>query len=99
MENLLQKIKNDKKYSERTQISLSPTLKRIIETKKKLKGESLAEYIRNAIKLRIIIDIKDNNARKNAAESFVGSGNPKKHPEWKNDRDILNWQRKLRAEK
>lgn len=99
MENLLQKIEKDKNYSERTQISLSPTLRRIIETKKKLKGESLAEYIRNAIKLRLLIDMKNNHAHKNAVRLFVGSGDPKKHPEWKTDRDILNWQKKLRAEK
>lgn len=99
MSETLQTILKDRNYSQRTQISLSPTLRRVIDVKCRLSGGSLAEYIRGALILRLINEEKDRKTLKRALKIFFGSLGPKNHPEWKTQQDVLSWQRKLRAER
>lgn len=99
MKNLVQILNQDQAYSERTQISLSPLLRQMVESKRQIKGESLSEYIRKAVVLRILAEEKDKKDRKEAAKIFVGSIKPQTHPEWRAKKDVIFWQRKLRAEK
>lgn len=86
-------------YSERTQISLSPSLRRIIDANRLLTDESLSEYIRNAINLRISKEEQSERCRRQAAQVFVGSVKKSQHPEWQTKKRVLVWQRKLRKEK
>jgi hypothetical protein len=86
-------------YSERTQISLSPSLRRIIDTKRILTKESLSEYIRNALTMRLSVEEKGVKRRRQAARVFVGSINRDKHPEWRTENNVLIWQKRIRREK
>ena len=93
-------IPQDQKYSQRTQISLSPTLRQQIEKLKK-PNQSLSEFIRQAVELKINqqeqaqTDLQD---RIKAAKSFIGSVKIEDHPEWSTDEKIMNYQRELRRE-
>lgn len=95
---LAQKLLADKSYSERTQISLSPTLRRVIDARRRLYGESLAEYLRKSAILRILAEEEEKEARLQAIRSFVGAGSKKDHPEWSTSKKIDEWQRKIRRE-
>ncbi|MFH1713065.1 MAG: hypothetical protein ABH896_02660 [Candidatus Jacksonbacteria bacterium] len=86
-------------YSERTQISLSPSLRSIIDAQRILTKESLSEYIRQAVNLRLAQEEKRNTQRRQAAQIFIGSVKKSQHSEWRTKKDILAWQRKLRKEK
>ena len=85
---------------QRTQISLSLTLRRQINQVKKPQ-ESLAEFIRQAIELKIQQQQQERSSRQTrlqAAKQFIGCSENIDHPYWKTDVDINNWQRQLRVE-
>lgn len=94
----LQEILDDTNYSLRTQISLSPTLRGHIEAKRKIYGESLAEYIRKAAILRILAEEKERDERRKLAQTLTGSISKNKYKEWSTITKIIKWQRKLRAD-
>jgi len=95
---LAQRLLSDKQYSERTQISLSPTLRRVIDIRCQLYGESLAGYLRKAAIMRILAEEEKKEARLLAMRNFVGGGDKKAHPEWSTPQKIDGWQRKIRRE-
>lgn len=95
---LIHEIQNDTRYSERTQISLSPTLRRIIEKERASTGESLSEYIRNAIMIRVKKEESTDEARMRAIKAFVGAGKGKSHPHWSSKKKIMKWQREMRED-
>src|SRR3989338_9671324 len=95
---LIHEIQNDTRYSERTQISLSPTLRRIIEKERNLTGESLSEYIRNAITIRVKKEDSTDRARMRAIKAFVGAGKGKYHPHWDSKSKVIKWQREIRQD-
>lgn len=94
----LKEVLADKNYSLRTQISLSPTLRRVIEAKRKIYGETLAEYIRKATILRIFAEAQEKEERQKLAEATIGSIPKDKYPEWSTTKKVIAWQKKLRRE-
>lgn len=82
-------------YSKRTQISLSPQLKAIIESEGTLLKESLSEYLRKAAILRLLLQEIEKDKLTLVAESVIGK-TPKNKGGWKNIKNIVNWQRKQR---
>lgn len=82
-------------YSLRTQISLSPQLRNLINIQKIYMGESLSEYLRKAAILRMVaenIEKKDLNL---VAEAVIGKVLKNKSG-WKKIKDVPEWQRKER---
>jgi len=98
MENEEKNMLEDTNYSERTQISLSPILRRVIDTKRRLWGESLSEYIRKSVMLRVLAEGEEEKERARAAEVFVGAVDSKRHPEWATLQKVVTWQKNLRKE-
>ncbi|EKD95525.1 MAG: hypothetical protein ACD_24C00459G0005 [uncultured bacterium] len=88
----------NKKYHLRTQISLSSKLRDAIDARRIYKKESLSEYIRKAIEIRIASENKSHRDLKALAERVIAKI-PKEKSGWKNVKDISDWQRKLRREK
>lgn len=83
----------------RTQISLTPQIKKAIEAKKRLTGESLSAYLRKAALIRIGAEQKEKKQLEMLAKTFVGAGRwQKNHPHWKNKQETQKWLRKLREE-
>ena len=85
-------------YSVRTQISLSPNLKKIVARKTAINKESMSEYIRKAIETRIKSEESDDEERMKAVKAFVGSGKAKNYPEWSSKKKIIQWQREMRED-
>jgi len=85
--------------SQRTQISLPPTLRKVIEEKRKLTGESMAEYIRKSVLMRTM----DENDKRKRLEMVVkltaGSVDRKSNPNWSTDEKLKKWIRDLRKDK
>ena len=98
MLSIIEQIQQDVTYSERTQISLSPTLRKVVEKKRAVTGESLSEYIRGALKIRVKAEESEYKERMSAVKTFVGAGKVKKHKYWNTDKKIENWQRMLRRD-
>lgn len=84
-------------YPTRTQISLSPALKKLVETRSTISNESLSEYLRRAAVLRMAIEDVERNDLKLIAQTVIGSV-PKSKSGWKNVKNIGEWQRKLRKD-
>ena len=84
-------------YPIRTQISLSPELKKLIETRGAVLNEGLSEYLRRAAVLRMAVEDVERNDLKLIAQTVVGSI-PKSKSGWKNVKNISEWQRKLRKD-
>ena len=84
-------------YPIRTQISLSPELKRLIEMRGAVLNEGLSEYLRRAAVLRMAVDDVERNDLKLIAKTVVG-GVPKSKSGWKNVKNVGEWQRKLRKD-
>lgn len=83
----------------RTQISLTAEIKRAIEAKKRLTGESMSEYLRKAALIRLASESEEEKELKMIAKNFVGAGRFRKtHPVWKNKKSINKWLRDLRSE-
>ena len=93
-----QQTEKDSRYSLRTQISLSPNLRRLIEQKRAPLGESLSEYIRKAIAIRARNEESTEEVRMKAIKAFIGSGSKKSYPHWNTDKKIRNWQRMMRQD-
>ncbi len=85
----------------RTQISLPRGLKRQIEAAKHPQ-QSLADYLREAVTLKMKIDKtnkqREREERKKLAKIFIGSLDLSKHPEWSTPEKVIKWQKEMRAE-
>lgn len=63
-----------------------------------------SSYVRDNIQPSIVYGAHHKTMRSqrqqrlNAAKAFVGSINPKVHPEWSDEKKVLNWQKKIRSE-
>jgi len=84
-------------YTQRTQISLSPKLRELIDAQRLLWQESLSEYLRKAAILRIALEDLEKQDLSYLANAVVGQVS-KKTSGWKNIRDISLWQKKLRKD-
>ena len=82
-------------YPIRTQISLSPELKILIEVRGAVLNEGLSEYLRRAAVLRMAVEDMERNDLKLIAQTVVGNV-PKSKSGWKNVKNIGEWQRQLR---
>jgi len=97
--NTIQELLSDKKYSLRTQICLSQTLRQEIDKKRRLEKESLADYIRKSVAMRIIKEEREKSKREKIANEFIGSIPKDKYPEWSTMDKIIKWQREMRKDK
>lgn len=79
-------------YPTRTQISLSPELKKLIEARGAVLNEGLSEYLRRSAILRMAVEDVAANDLKLVAKAVVGSI-PKGKSGWKNIKDVSDWQR------
>lgn len=83
----------------RTQISLTSPLKKTLEAKRRLLGESLSEYLRKAAVLRILAEEEEEAELKVLASVFV---RPRpwsaKHPNWKDLKAVKKWREKIRSQ-
>lgn len=96
---MLHPLLQDQETNVRTQISLTRAIKRAVEIKGKLLGESLSEYLRKAAVIRIMAEEEEDRELALAAKNFIGAGTWKKnHPRWKNKTAVEAWRKKLRAE-
>lgn len=82
----------------RTQISLTPDIKKAIEAKKRLTGESLSAYLRKAALMRLMKEEDEKKELELLAKSVVGSISLASHPEWRTKKKVQAWVRKLRNE-
>ena len=98
MQQPTQQIQNDSKYSVRTQISLSPKLRKLVAKKTSINKESMSEYIRKAIEIRIKAEEADDEKGMDAVRAFVGAGKGKNYPEWSSKEKIIKWQREMRED-
>lgn len=90
---------SDNQSTIRTQISLTPSIKRAIEAKRRLTGESLSAYLRKAALIRLSLDDEEKKELKLLAKNFVGTLSWKKnHSNWKNKQSVKSWLNKLRSE-
>ncbi|OGM26153.1 hypothetical protein A3D00_02930 [Candidatus Woesebacteria bacterium RIFCSPHIGHO2_02_FULL_38_9] len=83
-------------YPNRTQISLSPELKALIEARIALSQESFSEYLRKAAIIRMILEDVEKNELALIAKTIIGSI-PKNKSGWKDIKDISKWQREERV--
>lgn len=60
---MLAKALQDQEYSLRTQISLSRSLRKLIDMERKIYGETLAEYLRRAVLLRLALESEEELSR------------------------------------
>lgn len=82
----------------RTQISLTPSIKRAIEAKRRLTGESLSAYLRKAALIRLLAEEEEEEDLKRLAKAVIGSVSLKNHPEWSTKTRIRCWLKALRKE-
>jgi hypothetical protein len=82
----------------RTQITLTSQLKKAIEEKALLKGQSLSEYLRRAALLYILLEEDEKEELKKLADLAIGSVDLKKHPYWNTPKKVRSWVRNLRKE-
>ena len=83
-------------YPNRTQISLSPEMKKTIEEEGVRLGESLSEYLRKSALMRMVVENDRKNDLKMVANLVVGSV-PIANSGWKGV-NLVNWQRAERRE-
>ncbi|MBP9818256.1 hypothetical protein KBC75_05950 [Candidatus Shapirobacteria bacterium] len=81
-------------YPNRTQISLSPEMKRVIEEEGVRLGEGLSEYLRKAALMRMAVEYDRKNDLKTIANLIVGSV-PASKSGWKGV-NLIKWQRSER---
>lgn len=87
---------NDKTV--RTQITLTEMLKKAIEEKASGQGKSLSEYLRQAALLQLILEGENEIELEELANKVVGSIDLEKHPEWKTEKKVKRWVKRLRTE-
>jgi hypothetical protein len=73
-------------------------LKKAIEAKRRLTGESLSAYLRRAAVLRLLVEEEEKEELKRLAKIAIGSVSLKDHPEWKNKSKLQKWLKELREE-
>jgi len=88
-------IMNTAIYPTRTQISLSPDLKRLIEASGARLKESLSGYLRRAAILRMMLEDREKNDLEMVARTVVGSITKSKSG-WSRIKNISSWQRQER---
>lgn len=79
----------------RTQISLSPALKKLIIERGLARDESMSEYLRRAAIIRMALEENEANDLKLIADTIVGKVSPKDSG-WNNVKNIVAWQQKNR---
>ncbi len=84
-------------HTVRTQISLSPELKSLIEKEGKELKESLSQYLRRAAILRLALTEIDDTNLKDLRAMVIGSVS-KDESGWKKTENISDWQRNRRKE-
>jgi len=94
--NNLTKIENENKI--RTQIILTAHLKRLIEARRRITGETISEYIRRSALLRLLSEEEEEKELDRLANFLVGSVSLKKHPEWKSKERVKKWVKDLRKD-
>lgn len=82
--------------SQRTQIILPKVLRLKIDRHRKIRGESLAQYLRKAAEERLTRQQKDKTDLKELAKQVIGSVKPEESG-WAGV-DAVKWQRNLRRE-
>lgn len=82
----------------RTQITLTQNIKKLVEDHARDQGESLSEYLRKAAMVRLLVENNDQIDLKKLAGRVIGSVDLKKHPEWRNEKEVQKWVRNLRSE-
>ncbi|OGK52958.1 hypothetical protein A3H78_02485 [Candidatus Roizmanbacteria bacterium RIFCSPLOWO2_02_FULL_36_11] len=87
---------NDKTI--RTQITLTADLKKLIEQKAGVKGQSLSEYLRRAALVTLYLEENEQNELKQLAHIVIGSIDSAKHLEWKTPKKVTAWVKKIRKE-
>ena len=89
----------DQETNVRTQISITRAIKRAVEAKGRLLGESLSEYLRKAAVIRLLSEEEEERELATLARNFVGAGKWKKaHRNWKNKAAVEKWRQKVRQE-
>ncbi len=86
---------NDAIYPLRTQISLSPDLKRLIEASGAKLKESLSGYLRRAAILRMMLEDIEKTDLKMVAGTVVGNVT-KPRSGWRQTKNVSVWQRQER---
>jgi hypothetical protein len=96
---MIHPLLQDQETSVRTQISLTWAIKRAVEAKGRLLGESLSEYLRKAAVIRLLSEEEEARELSAVANNFVGAGKWKTtHPHWKNKGAVEAWRKKIRDE-
>jgi hypothetical protein len=90
-------IMNRAVYPIRTQISLSPQLKRLIKIRGGGLDESLSEYLRKAAILRMALEDIDRNDLRRVAMTVIG-GVSKQKGGWSREKSVSSWQSRVRRD-
>lgn len=89
---------NKSRPTTRTQISLLPEIKKAIEARKRLTGESVSAFLRKAALIRLLAEEEEKKELENLSKLLVGSVSSRNHPEWKTKKKIDKWVREIRSE-
>ncbi len=96
---MMHSLLRDQETSVRTQISLTWAIKRAVEAKGRLLGESLSEYLRKAAVIRLLSEEEEARELSAVANNFVGAGKWKAtHSHWRNKGAVEAWRKKIRDE-
>ena len=79
----------------RTQVLLPAKLREEIETARRARGESMAEYLRKAVQERLEKEQKRHVEYRKLAEEVVGAV---RESSWKNT-DAVKWQKEMRKDR
>lgn len=89
----------DQQANIRTQISLTRAIKKAIEVKARLLGESLSEYLRKAALIRLASEEEEEKELKTLARNFVGGTRwNKKQTHWATAKSVKKWKVAIRNE-
>ena len=95
----LQNMLQDHQANIRTQISLTRSIKKAIEVKARILGESLSEYLRKAALIRLASEEEEERELKTLARNFVGGSSwNKNHTNWTTRKSVKEWKVKIRHE-
>lgn len=83
----------------RTQILLPVDLRQRIDWDRQQKNESLSEYLRKAVQLRLAKERKRKVDLKQLAGQVIGGLDLSKYPQWSTRKAVSQWQKNLRREK
>ena len=89
----------DQQANIRTQISLTRAIKKAIEVKARLLGESLSAYLRKAALIRLASEEEEEKELKTLARNFVGGAQwNKNHAHWATAKSVKKWKVAIRNE-